>query len=323
MRVVECTGTGGVETLAVVERPEPVAGPGQVVIAVEAAGVNYADVMMRRGLYTGGPKPPFVPGLEVAGKVTGVGEGVESVAEGDDVFALVTQGGYAERVAAFAPAVFRRPPGMSAVAGAAFPVNFYTADFALHHCGAVKAGRTVLVHAAAGGVGTAAVQLAKRAGARVIATASSAEKLERVRALGADVLVNYLEDDFLEVARRETSGAGVDLVLESVGGDVFDKSVAALRGGGRLVVFGVASADVRRPDPRELLFRNLWVIGLHIGELMATPEVMGPASARLLGLLAAGEIAPQVGTVLPLEEAARAHELLSHRANYGKIVLEP
>jgi NADPH2:quinone reductase len=323
MKAVEVSAFGGVENLAVVDRPDPEPGPGHVSVKVEAAGVNYADVMMRRGLYSGGPKPPFVPGLEIAGTVEAVGDGVTTVAPGDAVTALVSSGGYAERVLAPAAAVMPRPPGLSAEAGAAFSVNFFTADLALHFAGDVRPGKTVLVHAAAGGVGTAAVQLAKRAGARVIATASSREKLDRVAALGADVIVDYTKEDFLEVVRRETNGEGVDIVLESVGGDVFDKSVAALRPLGRLVVFGIASADPRRPDPRELLFRNLWVIGLHLGKLMGMPEIVGPAAARLFGLLAAGEIAPQVGHVIPLAEAARAHELLSDRASYGKIVLVP
>lgn len=323
MKAIEVTRFGGTENLSLVDMPAPAPGPGEVVVAVEAAGVNYADVMMRRGLYVGGPKPPFVPGLEAAGKVAALGEGVTKVAVGQDVIAMVPWGGYAERVAAPASAVMPRPAAMTADAGAAFPVNFYTADFALHFAGNVQPGQTVLVHAAAGGVGTAAVQLAKQAGARVIATASSAEKLRRVAGLGADVVVDYTKEDFLEVARRETGGAGVDLVLESVGGEVFEKSVAALRPLGRLVVYGVASADVRHPDTRELLFRNLWLIGLHIGLLMATPQIMGPASARLFELLASGKIAPQIGHILPLEEAARAHELLADRANYGKIVLKP
>lgn len=323
MKAIEVAAFGGVETLELVELPEPEPGPGHVVIDVEAAGVNYADVMMRRGLYVGGPKPRFVPGLEVAGTVTAVGEGVTNAAVGQAVMAAVPQGGYAERASAPAAVVMPRPAGMSAQAGAAFPVNFYTADFSLHFAGNVQPGQTVLIHAAAGGVGTAAVQLAKLAGARVIATASSREKLDRVAELGADVLVDYTKEDFLEVVRRETDGAGVELVLESVGGDVFEKSVAALRPLGRIIVFGIASSDVRRPDPRDMLFRNIWVIGLHIGSLMMIPSIVGPASERLFGQLASGKIAPQVGHVLPLEEAAKAHELLSNRANYGKIVLEP
>lgn len=322
MKVVEVRAFGGPENIAVAERPDPTAGPGEVVVDVEAAGVNYADVMMRRGLYVGGPKPPFVPGLEVAGTIAAIGDGVTKFTVGQNVIAMVSSGGYAERVVAQASTVMPRPAAMSAAAGAAFPVNFYTADMALHFAGNILPGQTVLVHAAAGGVGTAAVQLAKQAGARVIATASSAEKLERVAALGADVLVDYTKEDFLEAVREATDGRGVDIVLESVGGDVFEKSVHALAPLGRLIVFGIASSDVRRPDPREMLFRNLWVIGLHIGLLMGTPWIMGPSSSRLFSLLAAGKIEPQVGHVLPLDEAVRAHELLADRANYGKIVLE-
>ena len=309
--------------LRVVDLPEPQAGRADVVISVEAAGVNYADVAMRRGVYVGGPTPPFVPGLEVAGRIATVGADVDGWAEGDEVFALSPSGGYAERVVIPARAVFPRPKELSADAAAAFPVNFFTADLALHYAGQLQEGQWVLIHAAGGGVGTAAVQLAKVAGARVIATASSREKLDRVSALGADVTINYVEEDFLEIARHETGGEGVHLVLESVGGEVFEKSVHALRPLGRLVVFGVATMDVRRPDPRELLFRNLSVIGLHLGLLMGIPSIVQPAAGRLFGLLAEGRISPQIGHVFPLEEAAQAQALLAGRSNYGKVILRP
>lgn len=323
MRAIEIAAFGGTEKLELVNLPSPTPGPGDVLIDVEACGLNYADVMMRRGLYVGGPAPRFIPGLEVAGTVAAIGPGVTKVVPGQRVMALVGHGGYAEQVVAPSASVMPRPDSMSAEAAAAFPVNYFTADFALHFAGNVRAGQTVLVHAAAGGVGTAAVQLAKIAGARVIATASSAQKLERVRALGADVCIDYAKDDFLPIVREVTDGQGVDLVLESVGGDVFDRSVSALRPLGRLVVFGIASADARRPDTREMLFRNLWVIGLHLALLMATPEIAKPAAERLFGLLASGRIVPQIGHVLPLEEAARAQDLLGERGNYGKVIVRP
>jgi len=323
MRAVEVSAFGGTDKLELVDVESPVAGPGQVLIDVEACGVNYADIMMRRGLYGGGPAPRFIPGLEVAGTVARAGDGVTKVVPGQRVMALVPHGGYAEQVVASSAGVMPRPEGMSARSAAAFPVNYFTADFALHFAGNVKPGQTVLIHAAAGGVGTAVVQLAKIAGARVIATASSSEKLERVRALGADICIDYTKEDFLAVVRDATDGEGVELVLESVGGDVFDKSLAALRSLGRLVVFGIASADVRRPDSRELLFRNLWVIGLHLGMLMLQPDAVEQASERLFGLLATGRIVPQIGHVLRLEEAVRAQTLLGERSNYGKVILEP
>lgn len=323
MRAIEVAAFGGSDQLEAVDVPAPVAGVGQVLIDIEACGLNYADVMMRRGLYVGGPSPRFIPGLEVAGTVAAIGDGVTKVVPGQRVIALVSHGGYAEQVVAPSTSVMPRPEGMSSEAAAAFPVNYFTADFALHFAGNVEPGQTVLIHAAAGGVGTAAVQLAKIAGARVIATASSAEKLERVRALGADVCVDYTKDDFLEVVKEVTDGKGVELVLESVGGDVFDKSMAALRPLGRLVVFGIASADARRPDAREMLFRNLWVIGLHLGALMQNPDVTKPSSERLFGLLSTGAIVPQIGHVLRLDEAARAQDLLGDRGNYGKVVIKP
>lgn len=323
MRAIEVAAFGGTDQLEAVNLTAPVPGPGEVLVDVEACGLNYADVMMRRGLYVGGPAPRFIPGLEVAGTVAAIGDGVTKVVPGQRVMALISHGGYAEQVVAPSTSVMPRPEGMSAEAAAAFPVNYFTADFALHFAGNVQAGQNVLIHAAAGGVGTAAVQLAKIAGARVIATASSAEKLERVKALGADVCIDYTKEDFLAVVKDVTDGKGVELVLESVGGDVFDKSMAALRPLGRLIVFGIASADARRPDVRDMLFRNLWVIGLHLGALMGNQEVSKASSERLFGLLATGRIVPQIGHVLGLEEAARAQDLLGDRGNYGKVVIKP
>jgi NADPH2:quinone reductase len=323
VKAIEVRAFGGPEVLELVDRPEPLPGPGQVAIDVEAAGVNYADVMMRRGLYVGGPAPRFVPGLEVAGRVSAVGEGAEGLEVGQAVMAFVEAGGYAERAVAHAAGVMPRPAGYSAEEAAAFPINFFTADLALHYAGGVRAGQSVIVHAAAGGVGTAAVQLAKLAGARVFATASSPEKLERVRALGADELIDYTREDFLAIVKERTGGRGVDLVLESVGGDVFEKSIKALAPLGRLVIVGAASADVRPAPSLELLFRNLTVVGLHIALLMRTPSIGGPSAERLFAQAAAGSIRPQVGHVLRLEEAARAHELLGDRANYGKVILKP
>lgn len=323
MRAIEVAAFGGTDQLEAVNLTAPVPGPGEVLVDVEACGLNYADVMMRRGLYVGGPAPRFIPGLEVAGTVAAVGDGVTKVVPGQRVMALISHGGYAEQVVAPSTSVMPRPEGMSAEAAAAFPVNYFTADFALHFAGNVQPGQNVLIHAAAGGVGTAAVQLAKIAGARVIATASSAEKLERVKALGADVCIDYTKEDFLAVVKDATDGKGVELVLESVGGDVFDKSMAALRPLGRLIVFGIASADARRPDVRDMLFRNLWVIGLHLGALMGNQEVAKASSERLFGLLATGRIVPQIGHILGLEEAARAQDLLGERGNYGKVVIKP
>lgn len=323
MRAIEVAALGGTDQLELVNLPDPTPGPGEILIDIEACGLNYADVMMRRGLYVGGPPPRFIPGLEVAGTVSAVGDSVTKVVPGQKVMALVSHGGYAEKVVAPSTSVMARPEGMSAEAAAAFPVNYFTADFALHFAGNIQPGQTVLIHAAAGGVGTAAVQLAKIAGARVIATASSAAKLERVKALGADVCIDYTKEDFLAVVKDVTDGKGVELVLESVGGDVFDKSMSALRTLGRLIVFGIASADARRPDVRDMLFRNLWVIGLHLGALMAYPEVAKASAERLFGLLANGKIVPQVGHVLRLDDAARAQDLLGDRGNYGKVVIKP
>lgn len=315
MRVIQVSELGGPDRLELVDATEPVVRPGTVLVEVEAAGVNYADVMMRRGLYTGGPPPPFVPGLEVAGKAVALGDGVDKVSVGQDVIALVASGGYAERVVAPASAVMPRPAGMSAEAGAAFPVNFYTADFALHFAGAIEAGRTVLVHAAAGGVGTAAVQLAKQAGARVIATASSEEKLEVARGLGADEALLY--EGFEEQVRA-------DVVLDSVGGDVFAQSFATLNPLGVVVAAGFAGGWWEPLDPAPLVGRNVGVLGFYLGRLMRhRPELVADAVAEIVALWEAGSVRPLVGATFPLAQAGEAHRLIEERRSVGKVVLVP
>jgi NADPH2:quinone reductase len=279
--------------------------------------------MMRRGLYVGGPKPPFIPGFEAAGMVAAVGEMVHSFEIGQRVVAMTGIGGYAQFACVPANRVMPIPDSVSFDEAAAFPAQFYTAYFCLHHCGRVGAGQSVLIHAAAGGVGTAAVQLAKIAGAEVYATASSQEKLDLAKKLGADHLINYRETDFLEFIRDKTRGKGVDVVLESVGGEVYEKSQQALATMGRLVIFGMASSHPGRTDVLDLLFRNKSVVGFHLGRYTADRKAMEEATLAMLPLWQAGKIKPIVGRTFPLNQAAGAQNWITDRRSVGKVILKP
>jgi len=314
MRAVRVKGFGGVDQLELVELPDPRPASGQVCVRVEACGLNYADVMQREGLYPGGPKPPYISGLEAAGVVEEGG----SLPSGTRVMAMSAGGCHAERICVSAAACMRFPDGMSFVEAAAFPVQYLTAYHALTTCGRATEGETVLIHAAAGGVGTAAVQIAKLLGLRVIATASSAEKRERVLELGADRVYGYDEFD------RELNGNDrPSLVLEAVGGDVFRRSLAILPSLGRLVVFGAASREVQPIDTLKLLFSSHAVIGLHLNAIFERPGLMMESLTRLFGWVGQGKLKMQVGHTLPLAQIREAHELIASRRSYGKIVLVP
>lgn len=307
--------------VADVETPEP--GEGEVRIEVEAAGINFADIMQRRGLYAGGPEPPFVPGLEAAGKIDAVGEGVDRE-PGERVVASVRGGGYAEYVVADSRSLFDVPEGMSYSEAAAIPVQFLTAHSVLHEWGGLEEEERVLIHAAAGGVGTAAVQLADIAGAEVFGTASTQEKLDLASRLGADHTINYTEEDFAERVNEITDGEGVDLVLDGVGGDAFDGSFECLSHFGRIVAYGVASSEVPSVNTPRLLFSNYSVIGFHLGQAMShdASRIM-PAIQEVNELLSAGELEVIVNHEYPLEGAADAHAAIEDRETTGKVVLKP
>jgi NADPH2:quinone reductase len=323
MKAVEVQAFGGPEVLRIIDTPTPVPGPEDVLIETESAGLNYADVMMRRGLYVGGPKPPFIPGFEAAGHVAAVGEKVQHITVGQRVVAMTGIGGYAQFACVGASRVMPLPDSVSFDEGAAFPAQYYTAYFCLHHCGKVGAGQTVLIHAAAGGVGTAAVQLAKIAGAEVFATASSDEKLALVKQLGADHVINYKKQDFAEIIKKETRGRGVDVILESIGGEIYEKSQQSLAVMGRLVLLGVASGQPGRTDPLDLLFRNKSIIGFHLGRYTVDVDAMKSANSHLLPLWHEGRLKPVVGRTFPLNQAAGAQNWISDRRSQGKVILRP
>lgn len=323
MRAIEVTKYGESETIEVTDREKPDPGPGQARIDVEAAGINFADIMQRRGLYPGGPEPPYVPGMEAAGVVDATGDGVD-LDEGDRVVAMLDGGGYSEYVTAYAQMLFPIPEGMSFEEAAGFPVQFLTAHSCLFEWGELEADESVLIQAAAGGVGTAAVQLASRAGADVFGTASAREKLDLAADLGCDHPINYTETDFRETVDEETDGEGVDLVLESVGDDVFDRSLDALSHFGRLVTFGVASGVPAEASNRRLLFENKSVRGFHLGQAAQNdPSRVMKAVPELTEGLTTGELEVILGESFPLEEAQQAHEYIEARKSSGKVVLRP
>lgn len=323
MQAIEATEYGGADVLSVLERERPEPRPGQVRIAVEAAGINFADIQQRRGLYPGGPEPPFVPGLEAAGTIDATGEGVD-LPVGQRVVGWTSLGGYAEYAIADARSIFPIPESMSFAEGAAFPIQFLTAYNSLHEWGGLEAGERVLIHAAAGGVGTAAVQVAAEADAEVFGTASTPEKLDLATDLGVDHPINYTETDFTEVVDEKTDGEGVDLVLDGVGGEVFDDSLDALAHFGRLVTIGVASSQPTTASATELLMENQRVIGFHLGEAMRNdPSSALAAVPELTELLSSGTFEVIVGQEFPLADAVAAHEAIEDRSTTGKVVLRP
>ncbi len=324
MKAIVCEERGGPETMRLRDMPEPQPGPEQVAIRVEACGVNYADVMMRYGLYPGSPEPPFIPGFEVCGTVAATGEGASEFQPGERVAGLLRNpqhGGYAEVAVVDQKTVAPWPERFSIEEGAAFPINFLTAYGCLKLCGHLQAGETVLIHSAAGGVGTAAAQLAKRWGARVIGTAGSDEKLSKARELGADVAINYRTGDFAEQVKKATDGAGVDLVIDPIGGEVFEKNLRLLKKLGRVIVVGLSSREPNTPKTSSLLFNTWGVFGFHMSAMWSRPGLFRSCLDELTAMLAAGEVHPVIGHRLGLNEAAEAHRLMEERENIGKIVL--
>jgi len=322
MQAIEIDAYGGAEQLSVVDRDPPEPEPHEIRVEIEAIGINFADIMQRTGDYVGGPEPPYVPGMEAAGVVDAVGEDA-GLDVGDRVVAMVDGGAYAEHVTVPAQSVFPIPEALSFEEAAAFPVQFLTAHGCLFGWGELEADEQVLIHAAAGGVGTAAVQLASNAGAEVFGTASTQEKLDLAERLGCDHPINYTETDFVEVVFEHAEG-GVDLALDGVGGDVFHDSLDALAHFGRLVAYGVASGDPPAVETPRLLFENKRVIGYHLGDaFQRRPSLVMEGIPEITQGLASGELEVIVGETFPLAEAADAHRYIEARKSRGKVLLLP
>jgi NADPH:quinone reductase len=319
MRAMQLERLDGPEGLSLVEVPEPEAGD-QVLIEVRAAGVSFPDLLLTKGQYQLKPPMPFVPGVEVAGVVRGAPEGA-GVKAGDRVMAFTMLGGWAEVVAAPPGMTFRVPEGWSFEAAAGTVMNYHTAHFALHRRGRLKAGETVLVHGAAGGVGTATIQVARGAGARVLAVVSSEEKAEVARSAGADLAL-LSEGDWVSRVKDATRGRGVDVVMDPVGGDLFDLSLKCLAPEGRLLVVGFAGGRIPEVKVNRLLLRNVDVVGVAWGAfVMQEPQLTAEIARELAALAEKGFVEPLVGQVFPLEQAAQALRELESRKATGKVVL--
>jgi NADPH2:quinone reductase len=319
MRAVQVVRLDGPSAVEVREVPDPVAGDDKVLIEVHAAGVTYPEVLLSRGEYQLKPEPPFTPGSEVAGVVLSAPEGA-AVRPGDRVAAFPGFGGFAELVAADPAAVFPLPGNVSFEAGAALPMNYLTMHFGLTRRGGLRSGETVLVHGAAGGIGTAAIQLASALGARVIGVVSSDAKAEAARAAGAGDVV--LADGFRQAVAELTGGRGVDLVVDPVGGDRFTDSLRSLATEGRLLVIGFTAGEIPTVKVNRLLLNNISVVGVGWGAFFL-PRIgyLQEQWAEIAPLLASGRLDPPIGSRYPLEDAAAAITELDERRATGKVVL--
>ncbi|MDV2883967.1 quinone oxidoreductase [Alkalihalophilus pseudofirmus] len=327
MKAIQFTTYGGPEVLKMVELDKPNPEANEVIIKIEAIGVNYADTARREGQYVVPTPLPFVPGAEVAGIVDEVGSDVSTVRAGDRVVTLLGSKkatGYAEYSIADERGLMPIPEGVSFEQAVALPLQGLSAYHILKTMGQLEEGDTVLVHAAAGGVGTIAVQLAKLMGAgKVIATASSKEKLELARELGADVLVNYTEDNWYEQVLEATNGRGVNVALEMAGGRVFIDTLKCLATFGRLVVYGVASGEQSPFNPSSLMARNQSVIGFFLPQIMRKPRLLQSSMKELLDYVGSGQLKLQIGGTYALDEAAKVHQLMQGRKTTGKLILKP
>lgn len=336
MRQAVIVRRGAPEVIQIREAPDPVPGPGEVRIAVRAAGVNFADVMARLGLYPDAPPLPAVVGYEVAGVVDAVGAPVAGVRAGDRVLALTRFGGYATSVTVPATQVFATPVQLTDIEAAAVPVNYLTASMALYRLANLDAGETVVVYGAGGGVGIAATQLAKLRNAVVIGTASTS-KLEAIRTLGVDHAIDHRRQDVAAEVRRLTSGRGADVILDPIGGRQFAVSYRLLAPLGRLVVYGVSSlaSGERRSlwravrtllgmptfRPLSLMNHNRGVFGLNLGHLWGEGRHLRAAMDTILREVGADRLRPVIARTFPLDRAGEAHRYLQSRANIGKVVL--
>jgi len=310
--------------LAVREVPDPKIGAGQLGVDVKAAGCNFFDILIVKGQYQVKPPFPFIPGGEIAGVVSDVGAGVGGFAKGDRVLASAPMGGYAERIAIPASFAHRMPDGMSFEEGCGFPIVYPTSYAGLVYRAALQPGETLLVHAAAGGVGLAAVQIGRALGARVIATAGGPDKVKIALEAGAEHGIDYNADDFVERVKELTGGKGADVIYDSVGGDVFEKSLKCIAWNGRLLVIGFAGGQIPSVAANRILLKNIAVTGLHWGAYAKNePQRIPETFAALFRMYEEKKLHPVVYKGYPLEQAAEALAALGSRKTHGKVVLLP
>lgn len=325
MKAVRFYKTGGPETLVYEDVPDPSLADDEVLIRVEAAGVNFADVMRRRGDDYPEPSPtPFTLGAEVAGTIAAVGKAVTSLPVGTPVMAAPGAGGYAQYARVPAGIVIPLPPGLDAVRASALVAHGLTAALVLRKAARLLPGETVLVEAAAGGVGSLAVQLAKLYGAgKVIAAASTPAKRALAESLGADASVDYTAPDWAAQVRALTNDKGVDIVLETAGGDNLAEAFKSMAPFGRLIFIGQSSGKSSLIDPWTLTVPNHTITSFYVGTYLAFSELIQSTLSELIGLVLSGKVTLQTEMVLPLSQAAEAHRLLEGRHTMGKVVLQP
>jgi NADPH2:quinone reductase len=323
MKAVLCKQYGPPESLVIEELPSPRPGPGEVVVTVKAASLNFPDVLIIQNKYQFKPPLPFSPGSELAGVVKETGEGVKGVKPGDQVIAFTTYGAFAEEAKTEASRLVPLPAGMGFETGAAFLLTYGTSDHALRDRGQLRAGETLLVLGAAGGVGLAAIEIGKALGARVIACASSADKLAVCREHGADELINYASEDLRERIKALTGGNGVDVVYDSVGGPYSEPAFRSLAWRGRLLVVGFAAGEIPKLPLNLALLKGASVVGVFWGDFARRePKAFAASIAQLGTWYREGKLKPHVSQVMPLDRAVEALQLMASRQVKGKLVLK-
>jgi NADPH:quinone reductase len=322
MKAVLCKAFGPPESLVLEEVPAPRPGPGEVLVEVHAAALNFPDVLMIQGKYQSQPPMPFAPGGEIAGTVAALGDGVTRLKPGDRVFGGTGFGGFAEQIVVRERALRRIPDGMSFQKASGMSTTYGTSYYALKQRAGLRPGETLLVLGAAGGVGVSAVELGKAMGARVIAAASSPEKLEVAQAAGADELVDYGDGELKEKVKALTGGKGADVIYDPVGGDLFGQSLRCINWYGRLLVIGFASGTIPQVPANLILLKSCQVVGVFYGAWSArAPDEAAANFSEILELYESGRIDPLVGREFPLAEYAQALRCLMDRQALGKVVV--
>lgn len=313
------------EALRLVELPKPIPAAGEVLIRVEAAALNFLDILLCQGKYQEKPPLPFTPGAEISGTIEAVGDGV-SLKEGERVLATppLPKGGFAEWVSVPESHVYPIPDSLTWNEAAAMFITYQTAYYALHRCAKIRPGEVLLVHAGAGGVGSAAIQLGLAAGARVIATAGGPEKVRLCKQLGAETAIDYRAEDFVQVVKDRTDGRGADVIFDPVGGDVFDRSRKCIAFEGRLLVIGFAGGRIADAPTNHALVKNYSIVGVHWGLFRRRmPDQVAATHRKLMNLYEQGAIRPLIYKNFSFEELPEALHLLADRKTWGKLVVNP
>jgi NADPH2:quinone reductase len=323
MRALVCKEFGPPESLVLEDTEDPVAGDGEVVVDLHAAGINFPDILVFAGKYQVKMEPPFIPGYEAAGVVSETGPGVKRLAVGDKVIVTPTGGGFAERIAIKENQAFPLPDGLSFEQGAGFPITYCTSYHALKDVAKIAPGESLLVLGAAGGVGTTAVEIGKAMGARVIAAASTDQKLAFAKSVGADVLINYSEKSLKDAARELSDGKGVDVVYDPVGGELAEQALRGTGWHGRYLVIGFASGDIPKFPANLALLKEASIMGVFWGQWAATNPAGHIENIReMVGLLAEGKLEPRITRAYALDDYVQAYDDVANRRITGKTVFK-